>query len=160
MILGKLAIHAIFYYQRHSVLAVAWPIGTIHNFLWFLTPNSPLSATVSGPIVKLDRSEIGIYTSDTYATYIKHEMFKNKDEILFVVKTVHKILTAASWRRSWYPQDIINFMSFCTLFLDDIKIIWDENIVYFFNWERKLFWTNRTFVYLFSSTNYCDIIPK
>ena len=34
------------------------------------------------------------------------------------------------------------------LFWDDITIIWDENIVYFFNWEKKLFWTNKKFVYL------------
>ena len=26
---------------------------------------------------------------------------------------------------------------FRTLFWDDITIIWDENIVYFFNWEKK-----------------------
>ena len=44
------------------------------------------------------------------------------------------------------------FMSFCTIFShiiwNDIKIIWDENIVYFFNWEINLFWTNKKFVYL------------
>ena len=27
-------------------------------------------------------------------------------------------------------------------------IIWDENIVYFFNWEKNLFWTNKKFVCL------------
>ena len=38
--------------------------------------------------------------SDTYATYIKpDEIFKNKDEILFVYKAAHNIPTA-SWRRS------------------------------------------------------------
>ena len=26
---------------------------------------------------------------------------------------------------------------FCTLFWDDITIIWDENIFYFLNWEKK-----------------------
>ena len=26
---------------------------------------------------------------------------------------------------------------FCTLFWDDIMMIWDDNIVYFFNWEKK-----------------------
>ena len=44
------------------------------------------------------------------------------------------------------------FMSFVryfrTLFCDDITIIWEENIVYFFNWEKNLFWTNKKFVYL------------
>ena len=34
-----------------------------------------------------------------------------------------------------------------TLFRDYITIIWDENIVYFFEWEKKN-WTNNTFVYL------------
>ena len=37
---------------------------------------------------------------------------------------------------------------FRTLFWDDITIIWDENIVYFFNWEKTLFWTNTKFVYV------------
>ena len=37
---------------------------------------------------------------------------------------------------------------FWTLFWDDITIIWDENIVYFYNREKKLFWTNKKFVYL------------
>ena len=37
---------------------------------------------------------------------------------------------------------------FCMLFWDDITIIWDENIVYFFNCEKNLFWTNNKFVYL------------
>ena len=32
---------------------------------------------------------------------------------------------------------------FCTLFWDDTTIIWDENIVYFFNLEKNLFWTNK-----------------
>ena len=27
-------------------------------------------------------------------------------------------------------------------------IIWDENIVYFFNWEKTLLWTNKKFIYL------------
>ena len=39
-------------------------------------------------------------------------------------------------------------VSYCTLFWDDIKIIWDDNIVYFFNWEKKMVWTNKKFVYL------------
>ena len=29
-----------------------------------------------------------------------------------------------------------------------ITIIWDENVVYFFNWEKNQFWTNKKFVYL------------
>ena len=37
---------------------------------------------------------------------------------------------------------------FCTLFWDDIMMIWNENIVYLFNWEKNLFWTNKLFVYL------------
>ena len=37
---------------------------------------------------------------------------------------------------------------FRTLFWDDIIIIWDENIVYFFNWEKNMFGTNKKFVYL------------
>ena len=36
---------------------------------------------------------------------------------------------------------------FCTLLWDGM-IIWDENIVYLFNWEKKLFWINKKFVYL------------
>ena len=27
-------------------------------------------------------------------------------------------------------------------------MIWNENIVYLFNWEKNLFWTNKLFVYL------------
>ena len=38
---------------------------------------------------------------------------------------------------------------FLTSFWVDITIIWDEDIVYFFNWKKnKLFWTNKKFVYL------------
>ena len=37
---------------------------------------------------------------------------------------------------------------FRTLFWDDIRIIWDENIVFYFNWEKNLCWTNKKFVYL------------
>ena len=37
---------------------------------------------------------------------------------------------------------------FVRYFGNDITIIWDENIVYFFNWEKNLFWTNKKFVYL------------
>ena len=40
-------------------------------------------------------------------------------------------------------------MSFCTLFWDDITIIWDENIIYYFNWKKNLFLTNKKFIYLF-----------
>ena len=36
----------------------------------------------------------------------------------------------------------------CTIFWDDIPIIWNENIVCFLNEKKKLFWTNKKFVYL------------
>ena len=39
-------------------------------------------------------------------------------------------------------------MYFCTIFWDDITIIWYENIVYFHNWEKKMLWINKKFVYL------------
>ena len=35
---------------------------------------------------------------------------------------------------------------FCKLFWDNITIIWDENIVNFFDLKKDLFWTNKKFV--------------
>ena len=32
---------------------------------------------------------------------------------------------------------VLRLLYFCTLFWDDITIIWKENIVYFFNLEKK-----------------------
>ena len=37
---------------------------------------------------------------------------------------------------------------FRMLLWDDIKIIWNENMIYFFNWEKNIFWTNKIFFYL------------
>ena len=43
---------------------------------------------------------------------------------------------------------VLLYYIFVQLFWNDITIFWDENIVYFFNWEKKLFWTNNKFFYL------------
>ena len=48
---------------------------------------------------------------------------------------------------------------FGTLFWDDMTIIWDENIFYFFNWEKKTCFGPIRFTW-FSSANNRDIIPK
>ena len=39
-------------------------------------------------------------------------------------------------------------MSFCTLFWDDITIIWDKILFSFLTEKKNLFWTNKKFVYL------------
>ena len=51
----------------------------------------------------------------------------------------------------FWPYETCSFpfvRYFRTLFWDDITIIWDENIVYLFNWEKNLFWTKEKFIYI------------
>ena len=49
---------------------------------------------------------------------------------------------------------------FCMLFWVDITINWHENIVYFFNWEKTLFWTNKKFVYILNFHQQITVISS
>ena len=50
---------------------------------------------------------------------------------------------------------------FRTLFWDDITIFSDENLLWFLiERKKKLFWTNKKFVYLIFIPKYRNIIPK
>ena len=52
-------------------------------------------------------------------------------------------------------------MSFCTIFWNDITIIWDENTVHFFTEKKPLFLTNKKFVYsIFINQNMVRISYK
>ena len=53
-------------------------------------------------------------------------------------------------------------MSFCTLFWDDITIIWDKILFSFLTEKKNLFWTNKKFVYIlnFHQQNYDDTNQK
>ena len=46
------------------------------------------------------------------------------------------------------------------LFGDDVTIFWYENLLRFLTEKKKLFWTNKKFVYLIFIPKYCNIIPK
>ena len=50
---------------------------------------------------------------------------------------------------SYQRQEMISYVGyFCELFWNNITMIWDENLVYFLTEKKKLYWTNKKFVYL------------
>ena len=64
-----------------------------------------------------------------------------------ILSTIYLKTRCSGFLRDWSQKSCSCPLVRCfrTLFLDDIMIIWDENIVYFVNW---LFWNNKKFLYL------------
>ena len=65
-------------------------------------------------------------------------------------KKMWRILVYGDWRYTLYKlvHVLLYDILVCTLFWDDIMIIWDENLFTFLTEKKNQFWTNKKFVYL------------